>query len=620
MKKALFIFLLFAEYLSSAQFVDDSTKNVYGAHTTFFTSEKFIKNNLPAPYQNPDTTVYLHEKYTRIDGSNRQFQHLGFIGSAILDQRYNPPKEIGRTFGFSGYNYYFKTVNEIKYFDTKSPYMDVGVVFGGENRSKIDLGFSRNVNENWNLGFNMNRITADKQIGRIREGDRAVESVSFDLYTHYTHKKVPYEIAFSFTRLKHEVADVGGVFVEEGAKRADFFLYEDAITQLEEAVTRDQRTRFHVYQQYKLGFGFEFYHQFDQTDQEYNFTDFSEIDTIKFTAFYPRFNINEDTTSEKSTFSSTVNEVGLKGEIKGAFYRFYVKHRALIYETKTIDESARETYAGASLRFNWQDKFSISGNGELSEEGLYKLKGELSSDFISISYVSMRSSPSFLALNYDGNHHDWANSFKAILTNGLSGQLNFKRGGIAVSPQASILTVNNFVYLDADQVSTQASDVVVIGRVGGSLDLEFLKGFDFLKMNEKEVFRFENEFLVNNVTGAASDIVRIPTIQYNGRLFWRGTWFEDAVPVEVGADLYFRSSNRANSYDPVTSQYYLQNDIKLKAYFTVDLFINMKIRNLLAFVKLVHINQEANNGYLTTPFYPGQQRIMDFGVRWLFFD
>jgi len=602
-----------------AQIVDDSTKNIYGAYTTFYTSERFIKNNLPEPYTNPDTSVYLFEKYSRVDASNRQFQDLGFLGAPILNQRYDLPVESGRTFGFTGYNHYFKTVDDIKYFDTKSPFMSVGVIFGGQNRSKIDFGFSRNVNENWNLGININRIAADKQIARVAEGDRAAESSAFDLYTHYKHPKVPYELAFSIARLKHEVADIGGVLIEDGAPRADFFLYQDAVTQLENANSRDQRSRLHFYQQYKIGSGFQIYHQFDRTTQEYKYFDSAEDD--RYDDFYPSFILDEDTTNEMSTFSSTVNEGGLKGEIKGAFYRFYVKYRSLIYDTKyLIEESVGETFAGAYLRFNWRDKFAVIGNGELSNEGFYKLEGELSSDVLALSYISSRSAPSFQSQQYSGNYHLWSNSFDPVFSNSIKGELNLKWNIFTIQPRASITTISNFVYMNETQISTQATEGIVISRVGGKLSMEFLRGSSLFGMNENEAFIFESDLVISTVTGGAADAIRLPTARYSGRFFWRGTWWSDAVPIEIGADLYSWTSYFANAYDPVTSQFYLQNDLRLEQYVAIDVFVNMKVSNLTTFVKWTHVNQPTGDGYMSSPYFPAQKSITELGIRWLFFD
>ena len=622
MKKTLPIlyFLLFGN-LSIAQIVDDSTKNVYGAKTTLFTTEDRLKNNLPDRYSHPDTTVYLKEKYSRSDASNRQFQHLGFLGSAIFDQRYGLNNETGRTFGFNSYDSYFKSVDDIRYFDTKSPFMDVGVVFGGDNRTKIDFGYSRNVNENWNIGFDINRITADKQIARAREGDRAVESISYDFYSHYKNKDGRYEAAVSYLNLKHDVAEIGGVFVLPESPRTDFFLYEDASTQLVDATSRDFRSRLHLYQQYKLGSGFQLYHQLDDTNQEYKFTDLSESDTTRFASFYPTFLLNSDTTREKSKFSSLVNEVGIKGDIKSTFYRFYIRYRSLIYDTRfTIEESIGETFAGTYLRFDWKDRFSVSGTGEVSNEGFYKLSGELSSDLVQFNYASSRSAPSYLMSHYEGNHHNWDNSFRLVLTNRLSGQINLNSSWVSFSPKASLVAINNYQYIDENQISLQTSESIAVSTIGAKIDFEFLREFSLIKMKENESFRFENEVLINRLSDNGRDFIRIPNIQYSGRLFWRGTWFEDAVPVELGTNLYFRSSFHGNAYDPVISQFYLQNELKLKNYLAVDIFWNMKINNLTTFIKFTHVNQQNNNGYMSSPYFPGQQSILDFGVRWLFFD
>jgi hypothetical protein len=52
----------------------------------------------------------------------------------------------------------------------------------------------------------------------------------------------------------------------------------------------------------------------------------------------------------------------------------------------------------------------------------------------------------------------------------------------------------------------------------------------------------------------------------------------------------------------------------------IDLFINMKIRNFRMFFKWTHFNQQVNDGYMVTPFFPAQRAIIDFGAQWIFFD
>lgn len=609
-------FVFFLAFQLSAQLTDDSTKLVYGPHTVKFTSESMIKNNLDDRYSHPDTTVYLFEKYDIVDRMNRSFQSLGFLGSPLFDLSYGLPEEPGQLFGFSAYDKYWRSIDDIKYYDTKSPFMDVSVTLGGQRRSKIDFAYSRNVNEHWNLGFDLNRITADKQIGAEALGDRSVESASFDIYTHYENEEKPYAVTFSYTSLKHQVADIGGVLVAENATRADYFQYSTSDTQLDDAQTIDQRNRIHVYHQYKLGSGFQLYHQADVTNQSYSFTDFSTDDIgDKYANYYPQFLLNTDTTQERAYYRSVVNEAGLKGDIKGAFYRFYAKRRVLSYDYKEALEVRRgENYVGTYLRFDWKNKFAVIGNGELSDVGAYQLKGQLKSTLLSVSYTSMRSLPSFIVESYSGNHHEWDNTFKPTFSNHLEGSLLLKWLGIEVKPMLRIKTVNNLIYFNSDQEPAQVNGALLMNQAGGSL------AFNFFRTNADEHFRVENQAHVTQVSGAERSVVRLPALLYSGRLFWRGLWFQSAVPVEVGADVYVRTSYMGNQYSPVINQFYLQNDLNLDAYTAVDAFINMKIRSLRATFKWTHVNQRANDGYFATPFYPGQKAIFDFSVTWLFFD
>ncbi|MEQ9232399.1 MAG: putative porin, partial [Cyclobacteriaceae bacterium] len=534
-------FILIAGY-AYTQIVDDSTKLVYGPTTVEFTNEFLIKNNFNNRYQNPDTLVYEFEKYNRVDASDRKFQSLGFLGSALFDLEYDLPSHPGRTMGFTGYDQYFKDVNSIRYFDTKSPYMDLGVVLGGDNRSKIDFSFSRNINPHWNIGFDVNRITADKQIGGEGQGDRATESSLFDIYVNYFNEEKPYGMAFSITSMNHRVADIGGVFVDsEEPTRADFFQYQDSEVLLDDAVAEDKRRRYHLYHEYKLGSGFQLYHQADYTTQENTFADDSTGGGDQYVNFYPNFFLDSDTTRDQTIYSAFENEAGLKGNIKGAFYRFYLKRRELIYNPKgSLETTESETYAGTYLRFDWKDKFSVSGIGELSNEGAYRLEGTLASEFVNITYVSQRALQSFLVQSYTGNHHYWNNSFEPQFSNKVSARLKLNLNRFEISPEGSLSTISNMVYFNEEQIPVQETSAILLYNFGGSLS------FNFLRMNENEYFRLENRITNFLYSPTGTGIIRSPSVRYAGRLFWRGLWFQDAVPVEVGADVYYRSGYTSN--------------------------------------------------------------------------
>lgn len=614
-KKGLLVFLVLISGYAQGQIVDDSTKQVYGPATVQITNETLIKNSRAIRYSNPDTTVYRKEQYTRFDASQRRFQSLGFIGSPLFDLDHGLADQPGRTLGINGYDSYLKDVDEILYYDTKSPFMDVGVVLGGKNRSKIDFSYTRNVNAHWNVGFDINRITTDKQIGVESQGDRQTESSSFDIYTHYYNEEKPYEIAFSFLTLNHQVANIGGVAVPDNPTTPDFYLYQDSETQLKDANSGDKRSRLHLYQQYKIGSGFQLYHQIDYLTQEYKYSDENSGTSDTYSDFYPEFNLDESSTNERAEYSALENEAGLKGVIKGAFYRFYLKQRSLIYDPKyDIETKQGETFVGTYLRFDWKEKFSVIGTGELSNEGAYRLEGALKSNIFEASYISQRALPSFMVQSYSGNHHEWTNDFKPTFSNQINGQFNLKWNVFELRPRASLTTHSNYIYFDQNQDASQLASTVVISQIGGQMAM------NFFKMSEQEYFRIENDAVLQNSSGDGADVIRAPDFRYSGRLFWRGNWFQNAVPVEIGVDMYYRTAYFGNAYDPVLARFFLQDELELEAYAAMDFFVNMKIRNLRAFIKWTHFNQQLNDGYMTSPYYPGQKTVTDLGIQWLFFD
>ena len=601
-----------------AQIVDDSTRNVYGPKTTLFTTEKDILNNTVA-YQTLDTSIYLFERQSFVEKSGRRYQDLGNLGTALFPIFYEPPQTFGRASGYDAYTPFAFQPADIKYFDTKSPYIDLFILLGGGNRNIVDVGFSRNVNENWNVGFDVRRITTNKQLAPESQIDRQVVSGAFTAYTHYKHSKLPYQLLLNFSDLTHQVVELGGVRPTADSSRADLFLYDNALLRLDDAQSIIKTSRWHLYQDYQIADQFQLYHVLDYRREVNTYTDFAGGTGLggydPYSDFYDEFLIDEDSTYQQTIFTTFSNEVGLKGDLSSVFYRFYARVRDIgwNYFLFDPDESTLENYLGGYVRFDWKDKFAVTGNAEYLIGGEYSFGGTLASDLLDVSYRSVKSVVPFIYSDYFGNHHEWHNSFEPIFVNDLSGKLNLKYRFLEVQPKLRLATYKNFVYFDESIEAQQETDEAVITSIGGNFNLRILN-------EKKEGWNIENEVIATNVAGAGGDKFRIPELFYNGRYFWRGMWFRDLIPVEVGIDAHARSSYFANAYAPEIQQFYLQNDQEIFGYLFADLFINMQVDKFLFSLKWHHFNQPQNDGYFTTPNYPGQRRTIDLMVKWMFFD
>ncbi len=613
--------LVFFVPAALGQIVDDSTQLVYGPSTVNVVYEHFLKLNLSETAA-IDTSLTDFEKFSYVDRSGHNYRNLGNIGTAMFSTFYEMPEIIGRTPGYNAYNIYNVDPKTFKYYDTKSPFMDLSVVLGGQGRTVIDYTFSQNVNPNWNIGFDIHKLNIDKQIGAEQnEGDRNVENTRYDLYTFYDHPEVPYRLMAYISSFSHKVDETGGIAVSDSASNAEIFQYRDSQIKLEDVQGIERRTDLHIYQEYGLFKEFQLYHQLDRNTQVNIYKDYvdgsasSGNDT--YVSFYPRFLIDPDSTYQESRFTSFSNEIGLKGSVSSVYYRFYLRNRLVDNEFLYLDsfEPASENYLGGVSQFTWRDLFAIRAEGEILQSGEFKLSGFLNSDFLNASYKTIRYRQPNLVQDYFGNHHEWHNDFDKGFANELAGSLNFNWKGVNLVPGLQLRTLDNFVYYDTLSSPKIATAPVLISKIGGQVNF-------FFNTNRElgEGFHFRNEGYFTTVTGNSAEVIRVPQFFYNGKVYWDGAWFEKAVPLQVGFNVHAKSAYKANAYNPAIQQYYLQDDTELSSYWTLDVFANMRIDKIFVFVKVTYANMAAESGYFVAPDYTGQERIFDFGVRWLFFD
>ena len=603
----------------SAQIVDDSTKLVYGPNTTLFITGGDLLNN-EAEYQPVDTSIYLFERQSIVDKSVRRYQNLGVFGTALFPVFLTPQNIIGSTSGYSAYKPYSFDPFLLKYYDTKSPFIEVFAYLGGGNRNMVDVGFSRNVNKDWNIGFDYRRITVDKQLARNGAGDRQIVGSSFVAYTHYKHPKVPYQVVFNYSQLNHDVFELGGVrYPTTDSLRSDLFQFDNALLRLDEAQTNAKERRWYLYQDFQIAEQFQLYHQLDYQKEDNVFKDFRDGSSgtyNTYTDFYPNFFIDEDSTYQQAQFSAFTNEGGIKGDLSNIFYRAYIKLRSVDFDYNFFDPRKRtlEKYIGGYTRFKWKDKFAVTADGEyLADGGFYKIGGAISSNLVNLSYRTSKNDVPVVYDRYFGNHHEWSNSFKSVFTNELKGNVNLTYKGIEFNPKLELTTFQNYLYFDQQRQPSQLGTAVLVSSLGADLNIRF-------KNSKEEGWHLENEVVLTEVTGDEADVVRIPQVFYNGRLFWRGNWFGDLVPIEIGLDTHARSAYFSNNFAPETQQFFIQDEFEIAGYYKADLFVNMRLDKFFFSLKWTHVDQPTDGGYFTTPYYPGQPRSVDLIVKWMFFD
>jgi len=604
----IFIVVLFAGRLFS-QILDDSTQTVYGPSTTKYKFIGDIKLNRNVS-SHPDTAIIHFERFSPMDITRYKIQDLGLIGTSTKPMYYTPPSIIGRTSGYYTYSKFGLPIEKIKLFNTRSPHTDLYVVFASGNRNITDISFSQNIKPNWNFGFNILWYTMDKQISNTGRGDNAVRGLSYNFYMYYWSQDSNYFALGAYTRMNHKVAESGGVDTLGMTNINDFF-DDNAEVNLEEVSSSELNVKYYLYQQYQLNPAFAIYNEF-YSNLISNYYSDPRVSTNQ--EFYNQILFNTSETWNKNKINDITNEAGVKGDWKNAFYNAYYRYRNVkFYQNYLADiDNRTEGYVGGSLRYDNDSSYYLMVEGELLlNNGNHKIRGVYENRFWELSYLRMMYDPGFIHERYFSNHYEWFNDFGAVQSDNFKAMFKIPLKKIAIRPFLNLTMIKDYIYFNENKMPSQASGFAQLYSPGIDIDFQFGK---YLYWDNQAIYTFK--------TGEeeARDVFRIPPIFVNSSIYYSRFMFNQKLLMSIGVNAHYQSNYFADGYDPITQQFYLQNDFEIPSYFIADAFVNLKIRTVRLFLKYAYINQKAGKGYFATPYYPGQPKGLDLGLSWMFYD
>tara|TARA_B100000965_G_scaffold406047_1_gene442871 strand:- start:5990 stop:7924 length:1935 start_codon:yes stop_codon:yes gene_type:complete len=595
-----------------------NTQN-YNARSTRFTYEKNFKfNNIV--FRHPDTLPDNMHRVSDLERNRYLIQNLGNVGTAQRSLFYEPANTIGRSSGYHAYDAFATTPDQIRYFDTRSPYTDIQALFAGGGRSITRVTFTFNDSTQFNIGMNFNSIRADKQVAFLTRGDRHVNSNDWNIFGFLRPKGLKkYLLLFNTTQFKHTVSEQGGV-VDPSLltgnnpqnKPHSYFDGRDANVNLSGAESYDKRGGFHIYQQYDLDSIFQVYHSGQYAEQlvrYYDAYDLSGFDQYIYNEATP--GKTRDTVAEGSFFRELLNEVGLKGRTKKFSYTAYYKNRALRYQIFRENYTGRdlEHYVGGTLRQQITPEIFLTASGEFMFEGNYRIEGDFTSSFFEARFTRLNRQPSYLVDRYNGQQRSWTNDFSAESADHLTGTLKLNGARVSFRPFVRFSRISNYIFFNENKLPEQANSDVLLLTPGAHFDWQLTSRI-----------RWSNTVHYTSVSGGSANNYRVPQLLALSQIAFKNEIFDGKMIVHTGIEAYYRSAYEGLAYDPVVQQFYLQNGFENNEYVKADVFLNFKVGNFLFLVKMAHVNQLSQKGYFVTPTYPGTGRTLDMGVRWLFFD
>ena len=603
-----------------SRIIDDTTKQIYGPTTSSYFYEDDVFLNIEKRYT-IDTVIRDFHHYTPYERSGYTIQDLGNIATASRPIFYQVPEYIGVSPGFEAYDLYWEA-DRIRYFDTKSPYSNLNLDLGGRGRSVTNVSFARNINPRWNFGFNYRGYYIDKTVQRQGKGDRNVRSTYYDLFTSYESKDSTYRLFFNAARNRHQVFEYGGVLVQEGYDRAEFF-QQNARRTLTEAESRDLRIKLHLFHQYEIHPALQVYHKFDRYRQG---NDFYDTPGSEPAGYYEHTEIDSAETTDESRFVSLRNEAGIKGNLLKLFYNGYyaIRNFKMDYmyldpDTLHVRTSGAEHYIGGRMMLDLDSLMRLSGWVEVMDNGNFRIEGELQSRWLEASIKQNQYEPSFLQQAYRGSHNVWNNNFSPVNVTQLQGYLHYRSSWLHFSPGMTFTRMNNYVFYNQD---TSRVQYVMPVQSGGShviFSPEVRLSINFAKHLSLRTRAIYTSLLENS-----DNAMKVPDLFVNAQLSYENIHFGGNLELHTGIEVHWQSAYDALGYAPAIQQFYVQDPriaFRSNAVPLVDVFVNGKIKRARIFVKYHNLIQAfTGEGYFPTPYYPGQANVIDFGFDWSFYD
>lgn len=531
--------------------------------------------------------------------------------------------------GSSAKHYNYMQANDIDYYHVATPFTELMYRTAFVQGQLLDALFSVNTSPRFNFTI------ARKGLRSLGNYQHFLSSSSnFRFSTNYNSKNSKYFLK------THYVSQ--NLFSEEngGIREDDIVNFESGNTefidrsvfdpQFENADNTLQGKRFYINQKYsfknltdslnikKWSIGNIIslenkYYQFKQTSPNLYFGESLDLSQINDKVSFDTFLVNFNTSYNSSKFGVTTVYINYR-DVNYSFENLADTNNDYFYES-IIDENIsigldyifeKDKY---SLDFQYESVLSGEVEGSMLKAGLL-LNINLDSN-IKLSYSKTDNSPDYnhLINNSSYSNYNWNNIFNNINTTRYI--VNFKSDKL-FKLKFEFNKISNYTYFSKDVngfvVPTQESSNIGMFKMNISKKLSFKK------------FAIDNAFQFQRVGDESLGVINIPEFILRNTFYYQNELFNKALFLQTGFTFNYFSNFYMNGYDPLLSEFYVQNNKLIGNFPRIDFFVNAKIQQTRIYLKAEHINSSLTGyDYYSAPNYPYRDFSVRFGLVWNFF-
>jgi hypothetical protein len=303
--------------------------------------------------------------------------------------------------------------------------------------------------------------------------------------------------------------------------------------------------------------------------------------------------------------------------VKGGFLNYnYHFNSILYYDSETIFDKLKGNAltVGADWKVNY-------GKVKLDADAQSILSGDITghslkaaASFVLDSIFSFKGfaeinskSPDFNKLLYQSayKNYNWQNNFKNEELKSIGAQMIVNKWG---NIKATYSIIDNYTYFGEDSKPVQATETL-----------------KYFKVKAQQYFTFRNFTIDNTVqyqkVESGDSFFRVPELVTRNTLYYSNYLFKKKpLYLQTGVTFKYFTSFKANAYNPLLSEFVLQNDAEIGNFPVLDFFANAQIRRTRLYLKVENFSASfTGRNYYSAPNYPYRDLTVRFGLVWNFF-
>jgi hypothetical protein len=475
----------------------------------------------------------------------------------------------------------------------------------------------------YNFGFNKSSSTGDFQ---FQKG--ATTNISGNVF--YQSKQFSSILTYQF--FKNELTENGGVILDNVSAQ-DFFSNKKYLpVYLSNAISFNRNHEVTLFNQINLNKQFHdsvsrvnkkfIFHSFNYNTDIFNYTDLDSLSNL-----YPKyFGRNSDVLMDSINVKIVSNQLGWSNfkrnswlqniyepnklyfsnwfeheyiEFSQNFHKYYFVNYALGLDVKYFfkDNFIKQVNLTSKYVFTGYNNGDFKGSLQslfYNDSANYKLK-------MGLDFSILKSS--FLQRYYSNSSLVWENYFKRVSQSHI--YVDYLNDKLRLNLNYDFYFIKNFIGYGLDARPFQYNGLLSWHQI------QLKKHFTWKKLN------LVSALFVNHINN--QQVFSVPLFSTYQSFYFETNVFRKALRIQLGVDALFFTQYYAQSYLPVSRQFYNQNEVLSGNYPFLDFYLNAKIKNAFIFVKISHLNADFMGiDYQITPNYPIQRQVLKFGVKWRF--